>query len=64
MRGPWIGDDGGMSSRMLFDAISFMPDDIVVKVDRAALAFCLETRAPLLDHRIFNSRCGYGSMTR
>lgn len=51
--GPWLGDDLPFLSRMLFDAISYMPDDILVKVDRAAMAFSLETRAPLLDHRIF-----------
>ena len=38
---------------MLFDALSYMPDDILVKVDRAAMAFSLETRAPFIDHRVF-----------
>ncbi len=51
--GPWLGDKRVTESRMLFDSLSYMPDDILVKVDRAAMAFSLETRAPLLDHRVF-----------
>ncbi len=37
---------------MLCDMLSYMPEAVLVKVDRAAMATSLETRAPLLDHRI------------
>lgn len=37
---------------MQIDMLSFMVDDILAKVDRATMAVSLESRAPLLDHRV------------
>ena len=54
----WNKNVNFIENMMISDTLNYLPDDILVKVDRASMSTSLETRTPFLDIRVIKEAWG------
>lgn len=60
----WPQSSDLLTRMMWLDFETYLPDDILVKVDRASMAVALESRAPFLDHRVVEFAFGLPTLMK
>jgi len=48
----WLSEASAQEAVQMLDVLNYLPDDILTKVDRCGMQVSLESRIPLLDHRL------------
>jgi asparagine synthase (glutamine-hydrolysing) len=54
----WMGDRDPVQAALALDRISYLPNDLLTKVDRASMLHALEVRSPFLDHDLVTFAAG------
>jgi asparagine synthase (glutamine-hydrolysing) len=50
---PWVNNGSVLDQMMVYDTVTYLPSNILVKMDRAAMSVSLESRVPFLDHHLY-----------
>jgi asparagine synthase (glutamine-hydrolysing) len=55
----WMGDRDAVQAALALDRVTYLPNDLLTKVDRASMLHALEVRSPFLDHELVTYAAGF-----